>query len=166
MYIVDWRKDQFPDTAFFKGKLQVFADSNPLIASFAVTAADIAANFSIKGFSLVEIIIEATIPDLLSNHRAHRQALNQVLPVMFEKQAKRGVAPDGSRTEIRVSTVRTKDCPILSFVDYWLWAYARHQDRQDRNAFPAELEARTHIRVMTPEEISAPAIISRNGEAS
>jgi hypothetical protein len=160
MYIVEWRKDQFPDSAFVRGNLQVLADSNPLIASFAVTAADIATNFSAKGFSLVEIIVEATIPDLSSNHRAHRQALNQILPVMLEKQAKLGGAPDGTRTEIRVSTVRKKDCPILSFVDYWLWAYSRYQERQDRNVFPAELESRTHVRVMTQEEIGAPANIS------
>src|ERR1051326_406653 len=100
MYVVEWRKDQFPDTAFHKGNLRVLSNSNPLIASFAVTAPEIAASFSVKGFSLVEIIVEATIPDLSSNHRAHRQALNQVLPVMFQKQAKLGGAPNGTRTEI------------------------------------------------------------------
>lgn len=93
------------------------------------------------------------MPDLSSNHRAHRQALDRALPVIFAKNANIASAPVGTSTEVRVSTVRKKDCPLLSFVDYWLWAYARRHDRQDPAVFPAELEARTHVRVMTPQEV-------------
>ena len=59
-------------------------------------------------------------------------------------------------TKIQVSTVRKKDCPILSFVDYWLWAYSRRRDRQDATVFPADLDARTHVRVMTHQDIIGP----------
>jgi hypothetical protein len=153
MYIVEWRKEQFPDAAFTNGKLHVLQDSNPLIASFAITVSDIVANFSVKGYSFVQVVVEATIPDLASNHRAHRQALNQLLPVMLEKHAKKSRAPAGTMTKLHVSTVRKKDCPILSFADYWLWAYSRRHDRDDATVFPAQMQERTHVRVMTHEDM-------------
>jgi len=159
MLIVEWRKDEFPDSAFFRGKLKVFADSNPLIASFAVTASEIAAAVSAKGFPLVEIIVEAAIPDVSSNHRSHRQALNQVLPVIFRKQAKLSPAPSGTRTAVRVSTMRKKEYPPLSFVDYWLWAYSRHRDKADVRTFPPDLDARTEVRVITQKEMPSRQVI-------
>jgi hypothetical protein len=159
MYIVEWRKEQFPNAAFTNGKLRVLQDSNPLIASFAITVSDIVANFSVKGYSFVQVLVEATIPDLASNHRAHRQALNQVLPVMLEKHARKSRAVAGTMTKLQVSTVRKKDCPILSFADYWLWAYSRRYDRGDATVFPAQMQERTHVHVMTHEDMLGPVSV-------
>ena len=71
---------------------------------------------------------------------------------MFEKQAQIRRPPNGTETAIMVSTVRKAQCPSLSFVDHWLWAYSRSSDRGDLNVLPAELKARTEVRVMTEKE--------------
>jgi hypothetical protein len=153
MLIVEWRKDQFSDNFFVNNTLRVFGDSNPLIASFAVTVAEIATAASANGISGVRIIVEAGKVDVGSEHRSQRQALNQVLPLMFQKQAKIKRAPAGTETVLQVSTLRKKECPSLSFVDSWLWAYSRHHDQGDLEVLSTELESRTTVRVMTEKEI-------------
>ena len=120
MLIVEWRVDQFSDGFFVNDKLRIFADSNPLIASFAVTTAEIAAAASAKGMSGIHVIVEAGKVDVSSEHRSQRQALNHVLPVMFQKQAKISPAPFGTKTVLQVSTLRKHECAPLSFVDSWL----------------------------------------------
>jgi len=83
----------------------------------------------------------------------------QLLPIMLDKQAKLSSPPRGRRTVIQVSTKRKQQCPILSFVDHWLWAYARHHDRGDATALPEGLQARTHVRLMTPSEFQRPETV-------
>jgi len=162
LLVVEWHKDKFSDNFFVSDKLRVFDDSNPLIASFAVTTAEIAAAASAKGMSGVHVIVEAGKVDVGSEHRSQRQALNQVLPVMFQKQAKIKRAPAGTKTFLQVSTVRKKECPSLSFVDSWLWAYARHHDQGDPDVLSTELEARTTVRVMTQTELLGSRLTNYN----
>ena len=162
MIIVEWRKEVFPESAFLKDKLKIFADTNPLLASFAVTSSDIFGAASGTGYSVVEVIVEATKSDLVSEHRGHRQTLNEVLPVMLERQLRIKPGRPGTATMLKVSTLRKEDCPILSFVDHWLWAYARCMDRGDRAAFPEALESRTHV--MTPDQFTMPQTDPENDE--
>lgn len=157
MYIVEWKKDQFSDASFVNNKLRIFGDSNPFIASFAITASDIAMVASSRGFSGVHVVAEAAQSDRPSDHRSRKQALNRVLPLMFEKQAGIARPPPGTKTALQVSTLRKSECPSLSFVDYWLWAYSRHTDQGDPEVLPTELKARTSVTVMTEAAIRGSA---------
>jgi hypothetical protein len=148
MLIVEWRLEQFSDGFFVNDKLRVFADSNPLITSFAVTTAEIAAAASARGMSGIHVIVEAGKADVSSEHRSQRQALNQILPVIFQKQAKISPASSGTKTMLQVSTLRKHECAPLSFVDSWLWAYSRSRDQGDPEALPPELNSRTTLRVI------------------
>lgn len=136
MHIVEWVKTEFSQELYANGKLRVFQDTNPMIASFAITASRIAATASANGFSMVHIIAEASKGDIQSEHRSREQAFSSVLLTAFQKQAKLKVPPPGTQTLIRVSTKRKREYPPLSFVDYWLWAYGRRIAQDDVEGLP------------------------------
>lgn len=155
MYIVEWIKEKFSREFFSNGKLRVFQDTNPMIASFAITASQFAAAASAEGFSIVHFIAEATKVDIKSEHRSREQAFNSILRTIFEKQVKSKVPPPGTQTLIRVSTKRKSEYPPLSFVDYWLWAYGRYIAQDDMEGLPTELMKRTVVEYMTEEKLKA-----------
>lgn len=109
MYIVEWVKEKFSQEFFSNGKLRVFQDTNPMIASFAIVASQFAAAASANGFSIVHFIVEATKVDIKSEHRSREQAFNSVLQTAFEKQIKLKVPPPGTQTLIKVSTKRKSE---------------------------------------------------------
>jgi len=153
MHIVEWDKKDFSPEFFVKGKLTVFKDSNPLIASFVITASHIAAAASAIGSPIIDIIAEGTMDDIRSEHRSREQAFGQVLRIAFEKQAQIRRPPPGTQSIIRVSTKRKNQYAPLSFVDYWLWAYCRHFDRGDTEVLPDELISRTTVKRMTVADV-------------
>lgn len=153
MHIVEWIKGDFSAAYFVKGRLTVVRDANLLVASFAITASEIAAVASAQGYSLVDVVVEAAKGDIRSEHRSREQAFSRVLRIAFEKQAMVKRPPAGTQTIIRVSTRRKHEYPPLSFVDYWLWAYCRATDRGDSEVFPDELRNRTSIRCMTENDV-------------
>ena len=153
MHIVEWVKADFSPEFIVNGKLMALRDTNPLIASFALTASDIAAAASATGSPLVDIVAEASKGDILSEHRSREQAFSQVIGIAIQKQARIKRAPIGTRTEIRVSTRRKSQYPPLSFVDYWLWAYCRHSDSGDVEVLPDALKRRTTVRRMTESDV-------------
>ena len=155
MYIVEWIKEEFSEEHFENGKLRVFKDTNPVIASFAVIASEFAVTASANGFSEIHIISEAIKSDIKSEHRSREQALNSVLRTAFERQSTIKVPPPGTRTIIKVSTKRKKEYPPLSFVDYWLWAYCKHADQNDEHALPSALKKRTFVERMTELSIKS-----------
>ena len=154
MHIVEWAKQDFRPESFVNGRLRVFKDTNPLIASFAITASHIAAAASATGAPIVDIIAEATMDDIRSEHRSREQAFTQVLHIAFGKQAQIKRPPPGTQTMIRVSTKRKNQYAPLSFVDYWLWAYCRHFDRGDTEVLPDEMKSRTTVKRMTEAEFT------------
>ncbi len=155
MYIVEWIKEEFSKEHFEKGKLQVFKNTNPIIASFAIIASEFAAAASANGFSEIHVIAEAVKGDIKSEHRSREQAFNSVLRTVFEKQSTIKVPPPGTQSIIKVSTKRKKECPPLSFADYWLWAYCRHTDHNDEHALPPALKKRTYVERMTELSIKS-----------
>lgn len=153
MYIVEWDKQGFSADFFVNGRLTVCQDTNPLIASFAITASEIAAAASASGRNIVDIVSEAKNVDIRSEHRSREQAFRQVLKAAFEEQVPTKRPPPGTTTIIRVSTRRKYQYPPLSFVDYWLWAYRRHSDCGDKEVLPDSLKSRTTVRRMTENDV-------------
>lgn len=153
MHIVEWVKTDFSPEFIVNGRLTAFRDTNPLIASFALTASHIAAVASATGSPIVDIVAEASRNDIQSEHRSREQAFSQVIDIAIQKQAQIKRPPTGTRTIIRVSTRRKNQYPTLSFVDYWLWAYCRHSDRGDVNVLPDALRSRTTVRRMTESDV-------------
>lgn len=153
MCIIEWDKKKFSAKYFKKDKLAVFSDSNMVFGSFALMATEIAACASANGFVDIVIICEASSNDIKSEHKARSQSFSSVLGIALEKQMAVKSAPNGSLSQIAVLTRRKRGYPILSCVDYWLWAYCRSVDHGDEEVFPVELSRRTTIRRMTPESI-------------
>jgi len=153
MHIVEWAKSDFSPEFIVNGKLTVFQDTNPSIASFAITASHIAAAASANEIFIVDIIIEAVKGDIRSEHRSREQAFSQVLHIAIQKQAQIKRPPTGTKTIIRVSTKRKYQYAPLSFVDYWLWAYCRYFDRDDVDVLPDELRRRTTVKRMTERDV-------------
>jgi hypothetical protein len=153
MHVVEWNKNDFSADFIVKGKLTAFQDTNILIASFAITASQIAAAASANKTSIVDIIVEAAMADIQSEHRSREQAFNKVLNIALEKQFQIKRAPIGTQTIIRVSTKRKNQYPPLSFVDYWLWAYCRYYDHGDTKVFPDELRSRTTVKPITERDV-------------
>jgi len=149
MYIVEWVKEEFSQEYFEKGKLRVFKDTNLIIGSFAISASKFAAAASANGFSEIHIVSEAVRSDINSEHRSREKAFNTAFRVAIEKQAISKKAPSGSLSLIKVSTKRKTEYPLLSFADYWLWAYCRHTDRNDDRALSQALKGRTFVERMT-----------------
>lgn len=143
MYIVEWAKETFPEECFSNGKLQVFQDTNLLMGSFALAAAQIAAAASANRFSLIHVIAEAVKNDVASEHRSRAQAFGSVIETVLQKQSTIKAPPFGTQTVIKVSTRKKTDYSPLSFVDYWLWAYCRHTDQHDNEVLPLTLKNRT-----------------------
>lgn len=154
MYIVEWAKTDFPPEFIVNGKLKVCSDTNLLIASFALTASDIAATASAYGCPFVDIVVEASKSDIISEHRSRELSFNQVIRTAFQQLAQIKRPPIGTRTVIKVSTRRKNEYPSLSFVDYWLWAYCRHSDRGDVEVLPDGLRDRTTVRCMNESDIT------------
>lgn len=154
MHIVEWIKEDFSAEYFVNGKLKVFSNTSVSIGSFALTATEIAAAASANGHTVIDLIAEAAKVDIHSEHRSRTQAFGPVLQVALEKQAIIKRAPPGTRTLIRVSTKRKSQYAPLSFVDYWLWAYCRHADRDEAEVFPDELRLRTTVRRMTEKGVN------------
>ena len=153
MHIVEWAKTDFSPEFIVNGRLTVFQDTNPLIASFAITASRIAAAASANGSFVVDIIAEAAMEDIQSEHRSREQAFTRVLHVAIEKQARIKKPPPGTKTVIRVSTKRKSQYAPLSFVDYWLWAYCRYSDRGDAEVLPDAIRRRTTVRRMGESDV-------------
>ena len=153
MHIVEWVKADFSPEFIVNGRLTVLQDTNPLMASFAITASHIAAAASANGSPLVDIVAEASMSDIRSEHRSREQAFSQVIRVAIEKQARIKRPPIGTRTVIRVMTRRKGQYPPLSFADYWLWAYCRYSDHGDAEALPDLIRRRTTVRRMTESDV-------------
>ena len=153
MHIVEWSKTDFSPEFIVEDRLTVFRDTNPLIASFAITASHIAAAASANENFIVDIIVEAAAEDIKSEHRSREQAFSQVLQIAFEKQARIKRPPPETKTIIRVSTRRKGQYAPLSFADYWLWAYSRYSDRGDAQVLPDELRRRTSVNKMTESDV-------------
>lgn len=149
MYIVEWAKEKFSQEFFKNGKLRVFKDTNPMIASFAIAASQIAVASSANGFFMIHVIAEAAQSDIQSEHRSRAQAFNSVLRTALKKQSAIKSPPPGTLTSIIDSTKRKREYPPLSFVDYWLWAYGRHADQGDEDVLPPNLMKRTIVELMT-----------------
>ena len=155
MHIIEWDKTDFSAEFIVNGRLTVLQDTNPLIASFAITASHIAAAASANGRFIIDIIAEAAMSDIQSEHRSREQAFSKVLHIAFEKQAQIRRPPPGTKTVIRVSTKRKNQYAPLSFVDYWLWAYCRYSDRGDTEVLPDEIKRRTTVRRMTESDVKS-----------
>jgi hypothetical protein len=153
MHIVEWVKTDFSPEFIVNRRLTTIRDTNPLIGSFALTASHIAAAASATGSPIVDIVAEASRNDIKSEHRSREQSFSQVIEIAIQKQAQIKRPPIGTRTIIRVLTRRKDQYPILSFVDYWLWAYCRHSDRGDVDVLPDALRNRTTVRRMTESDI-------------
>ncbi len=152
-YVVEWMKDRFLDRCS-GGHLRVFSDSNPMLASFAMTAANFAAAAATNGIDVLDVVVERVKIDIRSEHRSREQALSRILMTVLSRQsALRRPAP-GTTLAVKVSTVEKQANPALSFADYWLWAYSRRVDRGDAESLPDSLLARTTVRVMTLDEVS------------
>lgn len=104
MYIVEWAKEKFSQEFFKNGKLRVFQDTNPMIASFAIIASQITAAASANGFFMVHVIAEAAQNDIQSEHRSREQAFNSVLQTVLKRQYAIKAPPPGTQTLIKIST--------------------------------------------------------------
>jgi hypothetical protein len=93
MHIVEWAKTDFSPEFIVNGRLTVFQDTNPLIASFAITASHIAAAASANGSFIVDIIGNAK-GDVGSNTTLHckRKGLNRCSPTRIPVQTEIDIA--------------------------------------------------------------------------
>jgi hypothetical protein len=148
MHIVEWDKADFSPDFFKNGRLNVMSDSNPLIASFAITASHIAGAALANGNPSIDFIVEGSKVDISSEHRSREQAFKQVLPIAIQKQLQIKRPSMRTSTIMRILTRRKQEFPVLSLVDHWLWAYCRYSDRGDKTVFPEELKRRTTIERM------------------
>jgi hypothetical protein len=150
LHIVELRKEDFAPPGYRRGKLRVARDCSAGVAAFVLPATSIAIAAVSAGFPMIEFIVENSSSDPDSEHRALRQAFNGVFRTVLERVVSRYRAPAGNVSAIAIGTRRKRDCPELSFVDHWLWAYSRSVDRGESDVFPPGLAARTTVEVMRP----------------
>jgi hypothetical protein len=79
----------------------------------------------------------------------------QTVGSIIETELRKQPRANGPPTVIKISTGTKTDYPLLSFVDYWLWAYCRHTDRHDNEVLPAALKDRTRVKRMSVSDFSS-----------
>jgi hypothetical protein len=154
MIIVEWHKTDFSPNFVVKGKLRVTQDFDTSMASFALMASHIAALAFKNENPSINIVVEGSKNDIRSEHRSREQAFSRTIHIAIQKQLELKRPSKGTETIIQISTRRKHEYPLLSFVDYWLWAYQRHTDRKDTEVFPEQLKRRTTIQRMRESDIS------------